>query len=130
MANWKELGEVPDSDDELDFDSQEFEGTHQDADLPMKRPDEALQSPQAPGDSVWDVPPSSQANADATSKTNPPTSSPEETRPPVEEPASSPLSSAQDVDDLADIFDLEDLPAAAPPPTRHISDGKSTQDAI
>ncbi|KAF5526517.1 Protein mms22 [Colletotrichum aenigma] len=120
MANWKELGEVPDSDDELDFDSQEFEGTHQDADLPMKRPDEALQSPQAPGDSVWDVPPSSQANADATSKTNPPTSSPEETRPPVEEPASSPLSSAQDVDDLADIFELEDLPAAAPPPTRHM----------
>ncbi|KAI8168445.1 Mus7/MMS22 family protein [Colletotrichum sp. SAR 10_70] len=120
MANWKELGEVPDSDDELDFDSQEFEGTHQDADLPMKRPDEALQSPQAPGDSVWDVPPSSQANADATSKTNPPTSSPEETRLPVEEPASSSLSSAQDVDDLADIFDLEDLPAAAPPPTRQM----------
>ncbi|KAI8260692.1 Mus7/MMS22 family protein [Colletotrichum sp. SAR11_239] len=120
MANWKELGEVPDSDDELDFDSQEFEGTHQDADLPMKRPDEALQSPQAPEDSVWDVPPSSQANADATSKTNPQTSSPEETRLPVEEPASSPLSSAQDVDDLADIFDLEDLPAAAPPPTRHM----------
>ncbi|KAJ3957475.1 hypothetical protein N0V92_005939 [Colletotrichum tropicale] len=120
MANWKELGEVPDSDDELDFDSQEFEGTHQDADLPMKRPDEALQPPHAPEDSVWDVPPSSQANADATSKTNPPTSSPEETRLPVEEPASSPLSSAQDVDDLADIFDLEDLPAAAPPPTRHM----------
>ncbi|KAH0444620.1 mus7 mms22 family protein [Colletotrichum camelliae] len=120
MANWKELGEVPDSDDELDFDSQEFEGTHQQIDLPMNRPDEALQSTQAPEDSVWDVPPSSQANADATAKTIPPISNPEEIRAAVDEPASSPLSSAQDVDDLADIFDLEDLPAAAPPPTRHM----------
>ncbi|KAF9878531.1 mus7 mms22 family protein [Colletotrichum karsti] len=117
MANWKELGEVPDSDDELDFDSQELDGPLND-EFPTTSLDEALQTTQAPEDSVWDVPASSQAVPDAFPSSEIPILSHVETRPPASEPASSPLSSAQDVDDLADIFDLDDLPTAAPPTSR------------
>lgn len=115
MPNWKELGEVPDSDDEdFGFDSQESEGSPN-VNNPTEFDVEALPPTQAPENSVWDVPESSQPT--------PPTapaalehihSTHEETESLADEPPSSPLSSAQDVDELAEMFDMHSQTAAAP----------------
>lgn len=106
MANWKELGEVPDSDDELDFDSQDLESLPN-PELPSKPTPDTLQAKGA-RESIWDVPESSQDTpADATPDrvaTNPHhvVSTPFDGEPP-----SSPLSSVPDVDELDDPFNLD-----------------------
>ncbi|WYZ37567.1 hypothetical protein EsH8_II_001073 [Colletotrichum jinshuiense] len=118
MANWKELGEVPDSDDELDFDSQEFE-TAPNPDLPTKSPLEALQTTKNIRESIWDVPESSQEipsvvpgkfGSTAYGHVVP--------KPCDDEPPSSPLSSVPDMDELDDPFELDkkDNLATVPPP--------------
>ncbi|KAL0940652.1 mus7 mms22 family protein [Colletotrichum truncatum] len=117
MANWKVLGEVPDSDDELDFDSQEFEGLPN-IEVPPNKPNGALQATRALKESVWDVPESSQTTTNTPANSQAPVSNREPTILSADEPASSPLSSALDVDDLADIFDWRDQAAGGPSMTR------------
>ncbi|KAF6821361.1 mus7 mms22 family protein [Colletotrichum sojae] len=119
MPNWKELGEVPDSDDEdFDFDSQESERSPN-AGNPTEVDAEALQSTQAPENSVWDVPESSQPTPlTAPAVPEPIFSTHEGAEYPTDESPSSPLSSAQDVDELAEMFDMYSQPVAAPTVTR------------
>ncbi|OLN80957.1 Protein MSP1-like protein 2 [Colletotrichum chlorophyti] len=107
MANWKELGEVPDSDDDLDFDSQESE-TCPKPDLPTTS---LAETSKTTNDdvcaSIWDVPESSQ-DVPAAAFTKPQAV---ECRPDdytsYDVPVSSPLSSVPDDDELEDPFERE-----------------------
>ncbi|KAG7047854.1 Mus7/MMS22 family protein [Colletotrichum scovillei] len=114
MANWKELGEVPDSDDELDFDSQDLESLPN-PELPSKPTPDTLQTKDAHArKSIWDVPESSQDTpADAITDRVATDRHHEVSKPIDGEPPSSPLSSVPDVDELDDPFNLTlDEPAA------------------
>ncbi|KAK1458963.1 Mus7/MMS22 family protein [Colletotrichum melonis] len=117
MANWKELGEVPDSDDELDFDSQDLESLPN-PELPLKPTSDTLQTKDV-RKSIWDVPESSQDTpADATTDRVATNRHHEVSKPIDGEPPSSPLSSVPDVDELDDPFSLDlDEPAAQVAPT-------------
>ncbi|KAK1514197.1 Mus7/MMS22 family protein [Colletotrichum costaricense] len=117
MANWKELGEVPDSDDELDFDSQDLESLPN-PELPSKPTSDTLQTKDV-RKSIWDVPESSQDTpADATTDRVATDRHHEVFKPIDGEPPSSPLSSVPDVDELDDPFNLDlDEPAAQVAPT-------------
>ncbi|OHE96143.1 Mus7/MMS22 family protein [Colletotrichum orchidophilum] len=106
MANWKELGEVPDSDDELDFDSQDLESLPN-PELPSKRTANISQTKDA-RESIWDVPESSQISPGAATAKHGATTPRHEVFAPVdEEPPSSPLSSVSDMDELDNSFNLE-----------------------
>ncbi|KAK1688511.1 Mus7/MMS22 family protein [Colletotrichum godetiae] len=106
MANWKELGEVPDSDDELDFDSQDLESLPN-PELPSTRTADTLQTKEA-RESVWDVPESSQDTpADATTNRVASSRCHDVSKPLDAEPPSSPLSSVPDMDELDDPFNLD-----------------------
>ncbi|KAK1506116.1 Mus7/MMS22 family protein [Colletotrichum tamarilloi] len=112
MANWKELGEVPDSDDELDFDSQDLESLPN-PEPPSKPTSDTLHTKDV-RKSIWDVPESSQDTpADATTDRVATDRHHEVSKPIDGEPPSSPLSSVPDVDELDDPFNLDlDEPAA------------------
>ncbi|KAK1986012.1 Mus7/MMS22 family protein [Colletotrichum cereale] len=117
MANWKELGEVPDSDDELDFDSQDLDSPPN-PELPSNTPVEASQTKNT-RQSIWDVPESSQgSSAVASEKHGTTTLDHEVHRPSDQEPPSSPLSSIPDMDELDDPFNLDEPEAQAAPPAR------------
>ncbi|KAL0782618.1 hypothetical protein CaCOL14_000524 [Colletotrichum acutatum] len=106
MANWKELGEVPDSDDELDFDSQDLESLPN-PELPSKTTSDALQTKGA-RESIWDVPESSQDTPAVATADHVATDRHHEVSKPIDgEPPSSPLSSVPDVDELDDPFNLD-----------------------
>ncbi|KAI1495850.1 Mus7/MMS22 family-domain-containing protein [Biscogniauxia marginata] len=126
MAKWKELGEVPDSDDESTFDSQESHNeSHQEL-LPQSHAgagdsnegEITAESP-APGNgaqSIWDIPFSSQSATEGqVSDRNPtvrPLQPPPEPNPHESELDLSPLSSLHDFDD-----DLEDAVQLVENPT-------------
>ncbi|GKT51901.1 LOW QUALITY PROTEIN: uncharacterized protein ColSpa_12082 [Colletotrichum spaethianum] len=117
MANWKELGEVPDSDDELDFDSQDLESLPN-PELPSNCPAEPSQTKNA-RESIWDVPESLQGTpAVASVKQRATIPSHEVPMPSEQEPPSSPLSSVPDMDELDDPFDLDEPKTQAAPPAK------------
>ncbi|KAK2003518.1 Mus7/MMS22 family protein [Colletotrichum falcatum] len=114
MTNWKELGEVPDSDDELDFDSQDLESLPN-PELPSHEPSQTKNTRQ----SIWDVPESSQgSSAVASVKHGTTTLDHEGYSPPEQEPPSSPLSSVPDMDDMDDPYNLDGPEVQAAPPAR------------
>lgn len=103
MAKWRDLGEVPDSDEESLFDSDES----QPLDLPPPAPREEIKEPTVeaagqPDDSVWDIPPSSSPAVVGQSRSNASRSRIEihiPAKPVQQEPDSSPLSSPYVSDD-------------------------------
>ncbi|KAK2033385.1 Mus7/MMS22 family protein [Colletotrichum zoysiae] len=117
MANWKELGEVPDSDDELDFDSQDLESLPN-PELPSNTPVKPPQT-NSTRQSIWDVPESSQgSSAVASVKHGTTTLDHEAHRPSEQEPPSSPLSSVPDMDEMYDPFNLDEPEGQVTPPVR------------
>ncbi|KAI0130645.1 Mus7/MMS22 family-domain-containing protein [Daldinia grandis] len=66
MAKWKELGEVPDSDDESGFDSSQESEHESEHDLPLQQSGVSIldgpvvEGPALQGRNVWDIPSSSQ----------------------------------------------------------------------
>ncbi|KAK1968987.1 Mus7/MMS22 family protein [Colletotrichum sublineola] len=117
MANWKELGEVPDSDDELDFDSQDLESLPNPG-LSSNTPVEASQTRNTRR-SIWDVPESSQESPAAASvKYGTTTLDHEVHRSSEHEPPSSPLSSVPDMDELDDPYSLNEPKFQVAPPAR------------
>ncbi|KAJ0165315.1 Protein mms22, partial [Colletotrichum tanaceti] len=110
-----ELGEVPDSDDELDFDSQDLESPSN-PELPSNRSTE-LSQPNHTRETIWDIPESSQGTHAVTpAKHESADWRHDIARSLNDEPPSSPLSSLPDIDELEDPFDLEnqETQAAAP----------------
>ncbi|GKT77016.1 Mus7/MMS22 family protein [Colletotrichum tofieldiae] len=117
MANWKELGEVPDSDDELDFDSQDLESLPN-PELPSNSPVEPSQTKNT-RESIWDVPESSQGMPTvAPVKHRATTPNHEVSLLSEQEPPSSPLSSVPDMDELDDPFDLDESKVQEAPSAR------------
>ncbi|TQN72140.1 Protein mms22, partial [Colletotrichum shisoi] len=115
MANWKELGEVPDSDDEFDFDSQDLESPPN-PELPSNGSTKPSQTKDT-RESIWDVPESSQGTHAATSAKHGSADWRHDiARSFDDESPSSPLSSLPDIDELEDPFELDqpETQAAAP----------------
>ncbi|KAI1388503.1 Mus7/MMS22 family-domain-containing protein [Hypoxylon trugodes] len=124
MAKWKELGEVPDSDDESGFDSSQEESQHED--LPRQLIDDDIEDAVTTEEStiqnktIWDIPLSSQTsgrepdiNQSSAQQPLPLLSdapvTPETVQPP---PDSSPLSSPilDPIDLPTDIPDIQEIP--------------------
>lgn len=152
MSNWKELGEVPDSEDEDGFESQELPSLPAitSTTLPTNNTDnEKSDSPEdaiadqggkiQKDNDIWDVPDSSQELAQLTLVTKTPTRKDEVTTKPSEVndpnpnvwdiPSSSPLSSIPSDDDLPRVEDLYPQPPTVPAESRQPSQSQQDQEA-
>ncbi|GKU01082.1 unnamed protein product [Fusarium langsethiae] len=135
MTNWKELGEVPDSEEEDGFESQELPSLpgitptdNTDTEQNNNREEESANNKEEKQqyNDIWDVPDSSQelVQSALATKTKTPTRNDEATIKPQEAnvqmpdvwdvPSSSPLSSIHSDDDLPEVDQLRLRPPSAP----------------
>ncbi|ORY64176.1 Mus7/MMS22 family-domain-containing protein [Pseudomassariella vexata] len=127
MATWKELGEVPDSDDESILNSEES----QEPELPAAShdvhdvdDDPLTEAPITGNEDIWDVPRSSQ-DPDRKTTTSPASSNelPTATKLPPHSPNSSPLSSAPQVLDYDSVEGVQETGHIGPDKARSERDG-------